>query len=213
MVYQLIGGLVVGMILICLFCYFYVRNNSYLFRNNEAVHRRVINNDSGRYGGQQVVLEGHKMKLDIDHKKYYSEEDAASKAIEAKGYTILRTNNGKLYSNSKDGKIHAEEMFINGIPDPNSTMITDIWLTNSPCSKCAEKLIDMFKDCHRKPRIFIGLVYHEQNTEKEEKRKEKTREMIDEGFTFSAWEKYCRNKAGQSTLDITRRNIQDNLSG
>ena len=191
MVNQLIGGLVVGMIIICLFCYFYVRNNSYLFRNNEAVHRRVINNDSGRYGGQQVVLEGHKMKLDIDHKKYYSEEDAASKAIEAKGYTILRTNNGKLYYNSRDGSRHAEEWFIEDTPDPNG--ITGIWLTNSPCSNCAGKLIEKFKGCDRKPCIFVGHVYYEQNNE--EKRKEKMREMINEGFTFSAWEKYC-NKAG-----------------
>ncbi len=180
-------------------------------RNNEAVHRRV-NNDSGQYGGQQVdsggqqvVPEGHKMKLYIDRAKYYSEEDAASKAIEAKGYTILRTNNGKLYNNSRDGSRHAEECFIEDTPYPNG--ITGIWLTNSPCSNCAGKLIEKFKGCDRKPCIFVGHVYYEQNNE--EKRKEKMREMKNEGFTFLAWEKYCTNKA---TLDITRRDIQDNLS-
>ena len=186
MVDQLIDvvvGLVVGLILICLFCY---TCNSDFFRNNVA------------------FPESGKVKPDINPSICYSEEEAASKAIKAKGYTILRTNNGKLYSNSRDGKIHAEERFINGIPDPNS--ITGIWLTNSPCSNCAGKLIEKFKGCDRKPCIFVGHVYYEQNNE--EKRKEKMREMKNEGFTFLAWEKYCTNKA---ILDITR-DIQDKLS-
>ena len=152
-----------------------------------------------------ILPESHSSKrnVSIDPDRFYTEEEAADKAIKAKGLTILRSDTGKLWKSSrKSGKPHAEDRFL----DDGTEDVKTIWLKNSPCLKCAQRLNRERSSMH----IYIGKVYHEKNTEREDERKDEIKEMKRNRFTFSAWEVYCRKK-GKNTLKKTQDDIEKEL--
>lgn len=85
------------------------------------------------------------------------------------------------------GRPHAEERFL----DDSSIYkrgIKAIWIKNSPCLECAKRLN---RECPP-IKIYIGHVYREQDSEKDEQRKQEIQKMKQNGFTFALWELYCR---------------------
>ena len=102
-----------------------------------------------------------------------------------------------------NGKTHAEEEFLK---DSTEKSAKTIWLTNSPCLKCAQRL-----NRERSPMdLHVGNVYCEQDGDKEEKRKDQIKKMKRNGFTFSGWEVYCRKK-GNNALKKTQYDIENKL--
>ena len=117
-----------------------------------------------------AIVQSLKTNVKINADETYTEEEAMDMAIKAQGLTILRTNEGKIYkSGIKSGGKYAEEMFIKNTNNPGS--ITAIWIKNSPCNQCAEKLIDFFKSYSNKPCIYVGHIYHENDNLKKNERR------------------------------------------
>ena len=148
----------------------------------------------GAHTSGGILFEGHRRNVPIDPDRYYTEEEAADKAIEAKGLTILRSDFGRLWKSSMDGRIHAEDKFL----DDGPRNVKTIWLKNSPCLECAKRLN---KEC-RPMHVCVGHIYREQDGDREKSRKKEIGMMKKNGFTFSAWKVYCR-KAG---IDVMRTN-------
>lgn len=76
---------------------------------------------------------------------------------------------------------HAEEAFIRMVPDVQG--INDIWIKNSPCSRCAVKLRQHFNK-PPKPTLHIGKLWKAYEGSKNEKG---LKEMKREGFKLRAW--------------------------
>uniref|UniRef100_A0A1X7UFB4 Uncharacterized protein n=1 Tax=Amphimedon queenslandica TaxID=400682 RepID=A0A1X7UFB4_AMPQE len=90
--------------------------------------------------------------------------------------TLLRTSNdGKIYWDDDDRE-HAEEVFIEIVHDIRD--IDVIWISNSPCKRCAEKLIRHFESKCNKPNIYIGRF----------KDKAALKRMKENGFSIKVWE-------------------------
>ena len=188
-------------VLVCCICF---NGNDGRIFNGRGNDRRIF---SGR--GEQSELpagafrstgafQGLKANVKINADETYTEEEAVEMANTARGLTILRTNEGKIYkSGMKSGEKHAEERFMEKTKDPGS--ITAIWIKNSPCNQCAEKLIAFFK-FYSKPCIYVGRIYKEN---------EKLKEMKEDKFTFRVWEKYCR-EAQNGLFEKTRKHIKEN---
>ena len=140
--------------------------------------------DSNIY--KYITEEGPRFRVikPIDPKKDYTVDEAIKLADEMKGVTILhaRTNKGKVYRSSLTR--HAEIVFIENKPNPED--ITGLWITNSPCSDCAQRLITHFKSCHTKPDIFIGKIYQQEK----EKNDEGLLDLMKEGFNIEVWESF-----------------------
>lgn len=104
-------------------------------------------------------------------------EKASELAFKYRG-TLLYTNQGITYWSNRIR--HAEETFIQMVPDVQG--INDIWIKNSPCSRCAVKLRQHFNE-PPKPTLHIGKLWkvHEGKNEKGLK------EMKREGFKLKAW--------------------------
>ena len=145
----------------------------------------------------EIMFDGHKTNVPIDPDRYYSEEEAADIAIEAKGLTILRSDSGRLWKSSMNGRTHAEDRFL----DDGTEDVKTIWLKNSPCLKCAQRLNRERRPMH----IYVGHIYREHNRENEMQRIREIEIMKQNGFTFSAWNVYCR-KAGIDEIQ-TNHNI------
>ena len=96
-----------------------------------------------------------------------------------KGVTILLTNKGRVYWNTK--RKHAEIVFIEDTQNPQE--ITKLFIKNSPCSKCAQHLIAYFKFCDTKPDIFNGKIYRQGI-----KDDEGLRDLMKEDFNTQVWE-------------------------
>ena len=124
--------------------------------------------------------ESPKVIKPIDQKKHYADDDALFH--EMKGVTLLRTNKGNVYRSSQTR--HAEIDFIENTPNPED--ITGLWIANSPCYNCAQRLIKHFKSCHTKPKIFIGKIYQQQK----EKDDEGLQDLMKEGFNIEVWESF-----------------------
>ena len=115
----------------------------------------------------------------IDQKK---DKETVKFAHEMKGVTILLTNEGRVYRNTK--RKHAEIVFIEDTQNPEE--ITKLFIKNSPCSKCAQHLIAYFKFCDIKPDIFIGRIYRQGIKEDDEG----LRDLMKEGFNIQVWESF-----------------------
>ena len=77
-----------------------------------------------------------------------------------------------------------------------------MWITNSPCSDCAQRLIKHFKSCHTKPDISIGKIYQQQK----EKDDEGLQDLMKEGFNIKVWESFQKDPQ-------TEREIRNYLFG
>ena len=132
----------------------------------------------------------------IDQKKYYGDDDPLFH--EMKGVTLLRTNKGKVYRSTLTR--HAEIVFIENTPNPVD--ITELWITNSPCSDCAQCLITHFKSCHTKPDIFIGKIYQQKKDD------EGLQDLMKEGFNLNVWESFQQDPQTERKI----RNYQFDLS-
>ncbi|XP_019849039.1 PREDICTED: uncharacterized protein LOC109580384 [Amphimedon queenslandica] len=111
--------------------------------------------------------------------QYLSESEAAKRAAKENG-TLLRTNNGKVYI-STPGGTHAEIQFISDNQNPKT--VTDLWIKNSPCASCSQSLIQYFKDCPKKPTIYIGRIWHLNDSFDDQG----LIDIIEAGFTLSVW--------------------------
>ena len=118
----------------------------------------------------------------IDSQKDYTDDEAVELAHEMNRVTVLRTNEGRVYRSSK--RKHAESVFIEDTPNPSD--ITGLWIKNSPCFRCAERLIKHFESCETKPEIFYGKIY-QYHKKKNEKGLDDLRK---EGFNIQPWESF-----------------------
>ena len=105
--------------------------------------------------------------------------------------TVLYTNKKTIYwSKSYE---HAEEVFIK-MTRNDTPWINTIWIKNSPCRSCADKLIQHFASKPHKPTLYIGKIWQGDKTAN----KEGLDEMKAKGFRLQVWEsKY--NKDADST--------------
>ena len=89
-----------------------------------------------------------------------------------------------MYMNRKIKKIkyHAEEMFINNNNQDDLKSIPVLWINNSPCPACAQRLINAYQGLH-KPMIFIAHFYIGKNKQREVSLRCLAR-MVSEGFTL-----------------------------
>ena len=132
------------------------------------------------------IPESKRVTKPIDPKKYYTDDEAIKLAQEMKGVTLLRTNEGRVYINSQ--MRHVEIVFIEDTPNPR--FITGLWITNSPCSDCAQCLMTYFKSCHTKPDIFIGKIYQQQKKHDGEG----LQDLMKEGFKIQVWESFQQDR-------------------
>ena len=116
----------------------------------------------------------------IDQVKDYTDDEAITLAHEMNRVTLLRTNEGRIYINSLTR--HAEIVFLEDRPNPVD--ITELWITNSPCSNCARHLTAHFQLYQRKPTIYIGRIYQPDNQENIEGLKR----LLQQGFELQVWE-------------------------
>ena len=126
-----------------------------------------------------------------------SQDDAAYIAFKRKG-TVLYTNEETIYwSNPYE---HAEEVFIRKTKN-NTRWIDTIWIKNSPCRSCADKLIQHFASKIYKPTLYIGKIWQGDETAN----REGLDEMKANGFRLEVWESKYNKDA-----DSTRRYL-DNI--
>ena len=126
--------------------------------------------------------ESPRVTTDIDPNRDYTDDEAIELSHKMKRVTLLRTNKGKVYRSTLTR--HAEIVFIENTPNP--CFITGLWITNSPCSDCAQHLIAHFQSCHTKPDIFIGKIYQQQK----EKDDEGLQDLKKEGFNIKVWKSF-----------------------
>ena len=129
---------------------------------------------------------------------------AAHFAFTTKG-TVLYTNEGYIYWSEEYR--HAEEVFIEMTRD-DVTNIHTIWIKNSPCSRCADKLIEHFALQPNKPTMYIGKIWTGDYGD-EESNEEGLRRMTANGFELLVW-KHDKNKNEYETREYL--NNIDNYS-
>ena len=83
-----------------------------------------------------------------------------------------------------DKKQHAEINFIRSTMT-NCQIIENVNITNSPCHKCASKLIKYFKHCRPKPTIYIGRIWRLRSRRDNQALKA----MMRQGFKLKVWNK------------------------
>ena len=124
-------------------------------------------------------------------------DEAAYLAFRRKG-TVLYTNEGTIYW-SKPYE-HAEKVFIRKTRN-DTRWIDTIWIKNSPCRSCADKLIQHFASKIYKPTLYIGKIWQGDETAN----REGLDEMKANGFRLEVWESKYNKDA-----DSTRRYL-DNI--
>lgn len=118
-------------------------------------------------------------------------------AFKRKG-TVLYTNEGTIYwSNPYE---HAEEVFIRKTRN-DTRWIDTIWIKNSPCRSCADKLIQHFASKIYKPTLYIGKIWEGDETAN----REGLKQMKAKGFRLKVWKSEYNKDA-----DSTRRYL-DNI--
>ena len=123
-------------------------------------------------------------------------DDAAYLAFRRKG-TVLYTNEGTIYwSNPYE---HAEEVFIRKTRN-DTRWIDTIWIKNSPCRGCADKLIQHFDSKTNKPTLYIGKIWQGDETAN----REGLDKMKANGFRLEVWESEYNKDA-----DSTRRYLEN----
>ena len=123
-------------------------------------------------------------------------DEAAYLAFRRKG-TVLYTNEGTIYwSNPYE---HAEEVFIRKTKN-NTWWIDTIWIKNSPCRSCADKLIRHFASKIYKTTLYIGKIWEGDETAN----REGLDKMKANGFHLRVWESKYNKDA-----DSTRRYLEN----
>ena len=123
-------------------------------------------------------------------------DEAAYLAFRRKG-TVLYTNEGTIYwSNPYE---HAEEVFIRKTKN-NTWWIDTIWIKNSPCRSCADKLIQHFASKTHKPTLYIGKIWEGNETAN----REGLKQMKANGFRLQVWKSKYNKDA-----DSTRKYIEN----
>ena len=132
----------------------------------------------------KYLTEGPRVTTYIDPNKDYTDDEAIKLAHKMNRVTLLRTNKGRVHINSLTR--HAEIVFVEDPDTPNPEDITGLWITNSPCYNCAQRLIKHFKSCRTKPDIFIGNIYQQEK----EKNDEGLQDLKKENFKIQVWESF-----------------------
>lgn len=123
-------------------------------------------------------------------------DKAAYLAFRRKG-TVLYTNKKTIYwSNPYE---HAEEVFIR-MTRNDTPWIDTIWIKNSPCRSCADKLIRHFASKINKPTLYIGKIWEGNETAN----REGLKQMKANGFNLQVWESKYNKDA-----DSTRKYIEN----
>uniref|UniRef100_A0A1X7STY1 CMP/dCMP-type deaminase domain-containing protein n=1 Tax=Amphimedon queenslandica TaxID=400682 RepID=A0A1X7STY1_AMPQE len=97
---------------------------------------------------------------------------------------------------------HAEEVFIDMTRDEDIRNIKIIWIKNSPCCWCADKLIEHFSKKYNKPTVYIGKIWSGAYGDADSN-KEGLRKMKRNGFELLAWKHY-KNKDEYETREYLR---------
>ncbi len=84
---------------------------------------------------------------------------------------------------------HAEEIMLEKM---SGRLPNDIWLSRSPCEKCADLLSEAYKDKAKKPTIhfvkfYIGKGYQKKKIEKSRHIK-RLMKLMNEGFGLEVWD-------------------------
>ena len=110
----------------------------------------------------------------------YTEEEAAEIAQQEDGKTVLLTNEGKLYISNPTQ--HAEAVMIGSVTAGN---ISTIWIKNSPCTSCSERLIAFFRNQRNKPTIYVGRIWQPYD----ENDRQGLVKLVQQGFSIEVWER------------------------
>ena len=81
----------------------------------------------------------------------------------------------------KPGADHAVELFVSTNTQPDQ--ITELYIKESPCYTCSSKLIEHFRQSHKKPALFLAKIRHLHNVSD----REGLRQLIQEGFDINPW--------------------------
>ena len=153
-----------------------------------------------------------------------SEDDIIEKYTgdRARDLTVLITNLADNEYWNDDEKIHAEEDFVKDLKEMCENCIrkiTEIKIKNSPCSKCANMLVEFYIDfcCCRcgvkpftRPVILIGSIYRNKQTQElDEPAIEK---LLIAGFQVGVWHEMHAAMYGESrkTYNILKK-IKQNV--
>ena len=148
--------------------------------SEDCITHSLINEQKLHHSRQKT--HHRKVLKSIDQKKEYTNEETVKLAHEMKGVTILLTNEGRVYWNTK--RKHAEIVFIEDTQNPKE--VTKLSIKTSPCSNCAQHLIAYFKFCDIKPDIFIGKIYRQRIKGDDEG----LQDLMKEGFNIQVWESF-----------------------
>lgn len=124
-------------------------------------------------------------------------DNAAKDAFTRRG-TLLRTEDGRIYWSTPFK--HAEEVFIR--KTKYISHIKAIWIKNSPCCWCADKLIEHFAHESNKPTVYIGKIWSGEYGDAYSN-KEGLRKMKRNGFELLVWEDH-RNKEEDETREYLK---------
>ncbi|XP_019854782.1 PREDICTED: uncharacterized protein LOC109583767 [Amphimedon queenslandica] len=180
-----IGGIVILIVCSCLVIYwiFFQKRNKRIKREDRVSMGRV----DEAYRPRPVATGSH-----------CSLDEAAHYAFTNSG-TLLYAR-GTIYW-SEEYK-HAEEVFIRKTRDEDISNIGTIWIKNSPCSKCAAKLIEYFNLVPNKPTVYIGKIWRGEYGD-EESNKEGLKKMKRKGFKLLVWED-DKNEDEEETREYLR---------
>ena len=101
---------------------------------------------------------------------------------------------------------HAEDMFtLANHKVKDGKMLPELYITNSPCSKCAKTLMKFYNERGgSRPTLYIGKIYRPGG-----ETENSLRAMWKDGFDFEVWEK--ANKVFYSTGDTSTRKFLNKI--
>ena len=116
------------------------------------------------------------------------------------------TNKRELYRSDKND--HAEAKFCKDISVPvRAESIDKIWIKNSPCANCSQKLLNCFKGIRKKPEILIGRIYRLDDKDDFKEMKN----LYANGFEVRTWNEFLMHSDSDKQPEQTQtaRYIRD----
>ena len=129
---------------------------------------------------EAVLLGEERRREETRQRERYTEEEAAEIAQQEEGRTVLLTNEDKLYISNPTQ--HAEAVMIGSVTAGN---ISTIWIKNSPCASCSERLIAFFRNQRNKPTIYVGRIWQPYD----ENDRQGLVKLVQQGFSIEVWER------------------------
>ena len=103
--------------------------------------------------------------------------------------TYLTVNFGQKVYTQEGADNHAEDrLFSDKTVNPNLIIDNGIWLDNSPCPRCAKRIMNHYVDSDDKPVIYIQNVYVQQGLSSTLDSLMCLAKMINQGFKILPWD-------------------------